>query len=66
MRGFVGTTVELADGRSVVADEAYLRVAILDPARELRANYPASMPAFMGQISDAELADLIGYLGSLR
>jgi cytochrome c oxidase subunit 2 len=66
MRGFAGTTVDLADGRSVLADDAYLRVAILDPARDLRANFPASMPAYEGQISDPDLADLIAYLHSLK
>jgi len=62
LEGCFGREVLLQDGRKVIADEAYLRESILDPAKKVVEGYPALMPAYRGQLSDAELDQLVGYL----
>jgi protein SCO1/2 len=62
LAGLAGRTVMLADGRSLIADEAYLRESILDPAAKVVATYPPSMPGYRGQLTDAQLTALLQYL----
>jgi protein SCO1 len=62
LAGIDGRTVMLADGRTVKADEAYLRESILEPAAKVVATYPPSMPAYRGTLSEAQLASLVRYL----
>ena len=57
-----GKTVFLSDGKTVVADEDYLRRSILYPAAQVVAGYPNIMPSFKGQLTEPELAQLISYL----
>ena len=42
--GLAGTTVTLADGSTVVADEAYLRRSIIDPAAQTLPGLSIAMP----------------------
>jgi cytochrome c oxidase subunit II len=63
--GLFGTTVHLADGREVVADETYLRDSILQPRRDIVAGYAPIMPSFAGQLGEDDLLKLIAYLKSL-
>lgn len=63
--GIYGRTVHLADGRSVVADDRYLRDCILLPAGQIVAGYPPVMPSFSGQLTEEELLALIAYIKSL-
>ena len=65
LEGLYGRPVALADGRTVTADERYLRDAILLPAKEVVAGYAPVMPSFSGQIPEGDLLDLIAYLKSL-
>jgi cytochrome c oxidase subunit II len=62
LAGLFGRTVHLQDGRTVVADEAYLRDSILLPKRDVVAGYEPLMPSFQGQLDEGELAALISYL----
>ena len=66
LAGIFGRTVHLADGRSVLADEAYLRDSILLPKRDVVAGYEPIMPSFQGQLDEAELAALVTYLKENR
>lgn len=50
--------------RTVVADEAYLRRAILDPMSEVVKGYPPTMPP--SAVSEADLKDYIAYLKTLK
>ena len=63
--GCFGRTVLLDDGRSVVADEAYIRESILDPNAEIVAGYARLMPSYQGQLTERELSQLVDYLKSL-
>jgi cytochrome c oxidase subunit II len=57
-----GSTVPLADGRQVRADERYLHDSITLPASEVAAGYAPVMPGYEGRISDADILALIAYL----
>jgi cytochrome c oxidase subunit 2 len=60
-----GRAVPLADGRTVTADEAYLRDSILQPAKDIVAGYAPVMPSFRGIVTEGEMVMLIAYLKSL-
>ncbi len=57
--------VRLQDGRSVIADETYLRQSILEPAARITAGYKPVMPTFQGQLSETQVLQLIDYIKSL-
>lgn len=57
--------VRLADGRTVIADEAYLRESILSPTAGVVAGYQPVMPTYQGQVSEENLLKLIAYIKSL-
>jgi cytochrome c oxidase subunit II len=63
--GLYGSYVHLADGRTVIADERYIRDCILLPASERVAGYPPAMPSFAGQIPEEDLMKLVAYIQSL-
>jgi cytochrome c oxidase subunit 2 len=65
LENLFGATVPLANGQSIVADEAYLRESILRPQARLRAGYQPLMPTFEGQIGEEGLLHLIAYIKSL-
>lgn len=65
LAGLYGQTVQLADGRHVLADERYLRDCMLLPAQQVVAGYPPLMPSFSGQLSEEELLALIAYIKSM-
>ena len=55
LRGVYGSRVQLTDGRTVLADDAYIRESILNPNAKIVAGYkPDVMPSFQGQISEEE------------
>lgn len=61
-----GKPVVLDDGRTVMADEAYVRESILNPNAKVVKGYKHDiMPVFQGQISEEGLLQLIVYVKSL-
>ena len=67
LAGLYGSEVKLADGRTVTADETYLRDKILNPNRQkLAADYKQVMPAFRNVIPNDDLDRLVSYLKSGR
>ena len=64
LNGIFGRTVHLQDGRTVVADEAYIHDSIVLPKRDVVAGFDPIMPSFAGQVSEADILDLIAYLKS--
>jgi len=61
-----GHLVQLEDGRTVIADEAFLRESILNPSANAVKGYQANiMPVFQGQINEEGLLKLIVYIKSL-
>ncbi len=60
--GLPGRTVHLQDGRSMLADDNYLRDSILTPQKDVVAGFAPVMPSFAGQVSEEDLQALIAYL----
>lgn len=60
--GLYGSTVPLADGRQVTADERYLHDAIVLPADEMAAGYAPIMPSYKDRIDEADILALVAYL----
>lgn len=66
LRGVYGSHVQLTDGRTALADDAYIRESILNPNAKIVAGYkPDVMPTFQGQISEEQLLQVIVYIKSL-
>jgi cytochrome c oxidase subunit 2 len=58
--------VQLDDGRTVLADESYIRESILNPNAKIVKGYHRDiMPVFQGQIGEESLLQLIVYIKSL-
>jgi len=65
LTGVFGKAVSLEDGRTVVADENYVRESILVPAAKVVSGFKPIMPSFQGQVSEDQLDALIAYVKSL-
>jgi cytochrome c oxidase subunit 2 len=63
--GVFGSTVKLAGGGSVTADEAYVRESILRPSAKVVAGYQPLMPTFQGQVTEESVLELVEYVKSL-
>jgi cytochrome c oxidase subunit II len=61
-----GAKLTLANGRSTIADEAYLRDAILNPSQHITQGYAPIMPTYQGQISEDGVIALVEYLKTLN
>ncbi|NOT06319.1 MAG: cytochrome c oxidase subunit II [Anaerolineales bacterium] len=63
--GLYGSDVPLADGTTVVADDAYLAESILNSTAKLVEGFsPTTMPAYT--LTDVEVANLIAYIKTLK
>ena len=60
-----GKQVELADGRRVTVDEAYIRESIVNPQAKIAAGFQPLMPTFQGMVTEEQLLQLIAYVRSL-
>ncbi len=58
--------VLLDDGRTITADENYLRESILTPAAKVVSGFKPIMPIFQGIISEEQLNALVAYIKSLN
>jgi cytochrome c oxidase subunit 2 len=65
LNGIFGKKVALEGGGEVVADEAYVRESILNPAARITAGYQPVMPTYLGQVSEESVLQLIAYVQSL-
>jgi cytochrome c oxidase subunit 2 len=65
LQGVFGKPVLLEDGRSVVADENYVRESILDPGAKIVSGFKPVMPTFQGLVSEEQLNALVAYVKSL-
>jgi cytochrome c oxidase subunit 2 len=66
MAGLFGSRVELQSGKTIVADEHYLRRSIMDSTSEIVKGFQPIMPSFRGQVSEEQLTALIAYIKSAR
>ena len=65
LQGVFGKPVALEDGRTVMADENYLRECILDPGSKRVKGFQPIMPTFQGLVSEDQVNALIAYVKSL-
>ena len=63
--GLYGKPVKLADGRTVVADDTYLRESILNPTAKVVAGFQPIMPNFSAQLNEENVLALVAYVKSL-
>jgi cytochrome c oxidase subunit 2 len=61
-----GAKLNLADGRSTIADEAYIREAILNPSQHSIQGYAPIMPTYQGQISEDGVIALVEFIKTLN
>jgi cytochrome c oxidase subunit 2 len=65
LAGLYGRSVPLNDGKTVIADEEYLRESILNPSAKIVAGYPQLMPSYRGQLTNEQVEQLIAYIKTL-
>ena len=65
LNGLFGKTIALEGGGTVLADEAYIRESIVDPAGRITAGFQPIMPTYQGVVSEDGLLQLIEYVKSL-
>ncbi|MCB0987261.1 MAG: cytochrome c [Microthrixaceae bacterium] len=61
-QGLAGSQVQLADGSTVTADDAYIEQAIRDPRSQVRAGFENMMPVAYGDLTEESMADLVAYI----
>ncbi len=63
--GLAGSPVKLQDGRTVIADQEYLRESINDPGAKVVAGYQPIMPTYKTTLNEEQLNQIVEYLLSL-
>ncbi len=66
LNGVYGAKVLLADGTTIIADEAYIRESILQPKAKIVAGYQPVMPTFQGLVTEEQILNLTAYIKSLQ
>jgi cytochrome c oxidase subunit 2 len=65
LKDIFGKSVELADGSTVIVNEAYLRESILNSQAKIVKGFQPLMPTFQGLISEEGLVALIEHVRSM-
>jgi cytochrome c oxidase subunit 2 len=65
LTGVAGSQVPLADGRTVVADDNYLRESIMVPTAKVHQGFQPIMPPYQGLATEEQVLQLIAYIKSL-
>ncbi len=65
-KGLFASHVPLEGGKTIVADENYLRTCILDPTQNVPLGFQPVMPTFKGRLKDDEITAIIEYIKTLR
>lgn len=63
--GVYGSYVKLADGRTVMADAAYLRDSLMLPKKDVVAGYEPIMPSYRDALSEDQIFRILAYLKTL-
>lgn len=66
LAGIYNKPVLLEDGRTVTADDDYLRESILNPTAKIVNGFKPVMPTFQGIVNEDQLNALIAYVKSLN
>lgn len=65
-KGLYGRSGTFEDGASYVADEAYIKESIIEPQKHIVKGYPGAMPSYSGQLSDADIEAIIGFMKEIK
>ena len=65
-RALFGHAVPIEGGKTVSADEDYIRESILDPQAKIALGFQPVMPTFKGRLKDQEITAIIEYLKTLK
>src|ERR1700686_879054 len=65
LNGVFGKPVQLEDGRTVTADENYLRECIVEPGAKRVKGFQPIMPTFQGLVSEEQVNALVAYIKSI-
>ena len=65
LTGVYGKPVQLQNGATVIADDAYIRESIVNPQAKIVAGFQPIMPTFQGLVTEEQLLQLIAYVRSL-
>jgi cytochrome c oxidase subunit 2 len=60
-----GTEVPLANGSTVLFDEAYVRESLIEPFAKISRGFSPVMPSYQGQVTEEQILALIEYLKSI-
>lgn len=63
--GLYGSEVKLSNGKTVIADQEYIRESIVNPAAKIVAGYQVLMPMYGTQLTQEQLNQLVEYVKSL-
>jgi cytochrome c oxidase subunit II len=66
LEGIYNKPVQLEDGRTVTADDNYLRESILNPTAKIVSGFKPVMPTFQGIVSEEQLNALVAYIKGLN
>jgi cytochrome c oxidase subunit 2 len=65
LENLYGRPVRLRDGRTVPANEDYIKKSILKPDAEIVAGWEPIMPSFQGEVNEVEMIQLIEFIKHL-
>jgi cytochrome c oxidase subunit 2 len=65
-KGSWGTDIPLEGGGNAKMDADFVKTAVTEPAKQIHASYPNSMPSYAGQLKEAEIAGVAAYIESLK
>jgi cytochrome c oxidase subunit 2 len=65
-KGVYGSMVELNNGTSVLADEAYIKESIMYPQAKIVKGFDTIMPTFQGLLKPNQFDGLVAYIESLK
>jgi cytochrome c oxidase subunit 2 len=65
LEGLFGRHVKLSDGRTLTADENYIRESILNPTAKIVEGFQPIMPTYQGLIGEDGILQLVAYVKSL-
>jgi len=66
LQGVFGSKVPLEGGKSVTADEEYLRESLVDPGAKIVKGYPNVMPTYKTSMKPGEVQAIVEYLKTLK
>ena len=65
-KGLFGSNVPLDGGKTVIADEDYLRESIVDPGAKVVKGFPNVMPTYKTTLSKEDIDAMVAYLKTLH